>query len=137
MKPSTAYRLVLIAWIVVFTACGLNTRNQDSSVETNALEPLEFYNKTNQKVHGVILDLRSAAKFQEGSIWGAVNLHYLDANFEQAIEQIINSSSDRPILIYCNNGVNSGRVASMLAKEGVEEVYIMSGGYQEWKDSGL
>jgi len=83
------------------------------------------------------LDLRDPNLFKEKAIWGAINLHYLDPNFEKALLQLITSNKDKPTFIYCQNGVYSARVAKLLSDKGIKEIYIMSGGYQAWTDSGF
>jgi hypothetical protein len=49
----------------------------------------------------LLLDARSAQAFREGHIAGAVNLPLPDFNAESLAAAI--GSTDRPILIYCNN----------------------------------
>lgn len=54
-----------------------------------------------QKGDAIILDTRSAAAFQFGHIKGAVNLPFSDFTDEK-LNKIL-GSTERPILIYCNN----------------------------------
>jgi hypothetical protein len=53
----------------------------------------------------LVLDARSAQAFAEGHIAGAVNLPLPDFTAEALAEVI--GSSDRPILIYCNNNFSN------------------------------
>jgi rhodanese-related sulfurtransferase len=63
----------------------------------------------------LILDARSADKFAEGHIAGAVNLPLTDFTAE-ALAQAIGPNRDRPILIYCNNNFSNHRAPVMLKK---------------------
>lgn len=65
--------------------------------------------------HALILDARSADKFAEGHIAGAVNLPLTDFTAE-ALAQAIGPNRDRPILIYCNNNFSNHRAPVMLKK---------------------
>lgn len=63
----------------------------------------------------LILDARSADKFAEGHIAGAVNLPLTDFTAE-ALAEAIGAHRDRPILIYCNNNFSNHRAPVMLKK---------------------
>lgn len=58
--------------------------------------------------HALILDARSADKFAEGHIAGAVNLPLTDFTAE-ALAEAIGPDRDRPILIYCNNNFSNNQ----------------------------
>jgi len=129
----------IIGFCIIFLVGACNTggsvkEDGDSIVE---LSPMDFHDKTNQKLEGVLLDIRDPAKFNEGALWGAVNLSYLDPNFETAIDQLASAINKKPVFIYCQNGASSNRVAKLLSSKGIQEIYIMSGGYQAWINSGV
>lgn len=63
----------------------------------------------------LILDARSADKFAEGHIAGAVNLPLTDFTAE-ALAEAIGPNRERPILIYCNNNFSNHRAPVMLKK---------------------
>jgi hypothetical protein len=63
----------------------------------------------------LILDARSADKFAEGHIAGAINLPLTDFTAE-ALAEAIGPDRDRPILIYCNNNFSNHRAPVMLKK---------------------
>lgn len=121
----------------MFSACGLAESVGADQSPIVTLSPSDFHKKTNQKVHGVLLDIRDPAKFSEGALWGAVNLSYLDSNFETAVSQLVDAINKKPVFIYCQNGASSNRVAKLLLSKGIQEIYIMSGGYQAWINSGV
>ncbi len=43
----------------------------------------------------------------------------------------------RPVIVYCERGGRSRGAGSALAKQGITDVYNLSGGYRAWKDAGL
>lgn len=77
------------------------------------LIPLEKFQAMARSGNALILDARSAEAYAAGHIAGAVNLPFTDFTAESLARVI--GSSDRPILIYCNNNfVND--VAPVLLK---------------------
>ncbi|ATY33889.1 rhodanese-like domain-containing protein [Sphingomonas psychrotolerans] len=61
----------------------------------------------------LLLDARSADKFAEGHIAGAINLPLTDFTAE-ALAEALGPNRDRPILIYCNNNFSNHRAPVML-----------------------
>ncbi len=62
----------------------------------------------------IIIDARSADAFQDGHINGAVNVPFSDFTREKLAEMI--GSTDRRILIYCNNNFSDNVVPVMLKR---------------------
>lgn len=122
--------------VIILAGCGGSPNNADQTVVVK-LEPLDFHDKWNQNAHGALLDIRDPALFKEKALWGAVNLDYLTPNFIESLESLFEQSGDNPIFIYCSNGASSTKAAKLLADKGAKELYVMSGGYQAWIDSGL
>ncbi len=77
----------------------------------------------------IIIDVRSAGEFAGGHAKGAVNipLDQLDAKLAQI------KSYKKPIVVCCASGMRSARAKSLLASQGVTDLYDAGG----WKNIKL
>lgn len=80
-----------------------------------------------------LVDVRTAAEYQEGTLEGAVNIDYLQPDFaEKAAEQL---DASRVVYIFCRSGHRSANAAKILAKQGYALVNL-DGGYIAWTAAG-
>ncbi len=78
-----------------------------------------------------ILDVRSEEELEkEGRITGAHHVHVT-----QLPDHLEELPRDRPIFIFCGSGLRSMIAASMLQREGWEEVFVVLGGTAGWSSS--
>jgi rhodanese-related sulfurtransferase len=81
---------------------------------------------------GIFLDVRSADLFKTGSIPQARNVPAAD------IESRLNSlPKNKPIIVVCDQGRESARVAGILRKQGFEQAVSLGGGLRAWVQDGL
>ncbi|RZT00182.1 rhodanese-related sulfurtransferase [Aquimarina brevivitae] len=80
-----------------------------------------------------LIDVRTPEEYAEGHIYGAVNINFLDDNFEELIEQVDKS---KPVAVYCGKGGRSAKCASYMKKAGFTKIYDLNGGITEWKYKG-
>ncbi len=81
----------------------------------------------------VVLDLRSEALFAEGHILGSIHLQ------PSAIDKkmgLLDKQLGKPLILVCATGQSSVSVCDVLQKKGFQ-LYILSGGIQNWKVAGL
>ncbi len=79
--------------------------------------------------HGVFLDLRDAADFKQGHIVEAL---HIPATKLQARIAELEKYRDRPIVLVCKLGQQSGAAGKQLKAAGFSRVYKMTGGMMEW-----
>jgi rhodanese-related sulfurtransferase len=74
-----------------------------------------------------LIDVREPNEFESGHILGARNipLSQLKLRFKEI-------RPDKPVYLYCQNGLRSGRAAQMLYKKGYRQLYHLQGGYRKW-----
>lgn len=80
-----------------------------------------------------VLDVRTAAEFEEFHIAGAVNIDVLDSDFLVKVQKVL--SSDKKIGVYCRSGRRSANAAKILSAAGFKVVNL-EGGIIGWRASG-
>ena len=78
---------------------------------------------------GVFVDLRDAADFNKGHIVGAINIPAVKLTERMAELQ---KYKDKPIVLACKMGQQSGAASKQLKGAEYTRVYKMSGGMMEW-----
>jgi len=93
-----------------------------------ALSPQQAITLVNRE-DGVFVDLRDAAAFAKGHIVDARNipLSKLEARRSE-----LEAYRDKPIVLVCNMGQQSGGAGKQLRAAGFSDVYKMAGGMVEW-----
>ena len=90
--------------------------------------PQQAINLINSE-HGVFVDVRDAAAFKKGHIADALNLPLAKINDRMGE---LEPYREKPIVLVCNMGQQSGGAGKQLRAAGFENVYKMSGGMMEW-----
>ncbi len=86
-----------------------------------------------QKRFLVLLDVRSAAEYRLGHLFGAVNVPLLDLelNLAQWVERL---PRDVPIVCYCATGALGKQAAQILNQAGFVNATYLVGGLQGWTE---
>ncbi|MEC1261137.1 rhodanese-like domain-containing protein [Bacillus swezeyi] len=74
-----------------------------------------------------LIDVREPNEFEGGHILGARNIP-----LSQLKQRKIEVRPDKPVYLYCQNNVRSGRAAQTLRKHGCQEIYNLKGGFKKW-----
>ena len=80
----------------------------------------------------VIIDIRTPREFRGGHIPGAVNVPLDDIERGRAD---LDRYRDRAVLIYCRTVNRSGLAIPLLQAKGFREIYVLRGGYSEYRRS--
>ena len=83
---------------------------------------------------GVVLDARAAEQFAKGHLAGARNVAAADLT---AGSEKLKRYQGKPLVIVCENGMASNRLAGTLRKQGVGDVYSLKGGLDAWQRDNL
>lgn len=81
-----------------------------------------------------VIDIREKNLYKQGHIVGAINIPKKDLDVNTSK---LENKKDKPIILVCANGQQSGSLASKLRKEGFKEVAALSGGMQSWQQDNL
>jgi phage shock protein E len=82
----------------------------------------------------VIVDVRTPEEFQQGHVPNAINVPLSEIIDNPAI---LNSSKEKPIVLYCRSGYRAGKAAEALQKEGHQNLRHLEGDMQAWLKAGL
>lgn len=100
----------------------------ESRKSGQSLSPQQAINLVNAE-GGLFLDLRDSGEFSKGHIVDALNipLSKLDGRLAE-----LEKYRDKPLILVCKMGQQSGAAGKKLGAEGYSAVYRMSGGMMEW-----
>lgn len=82
-----------------------------------------------------LVDVRTPREYANGHIPGSINLDIRAEDFEERIRAKV--GIDRPVLLYCQMGIRSGRAANLMRDMGYSELYDLEGGFAIWKKSEI
>ena len=110
-----------------------------SNCKNNSSEAIELITasemKEISKIEGIqLVDVRTPNEYNEGHLPNALNIDFLDKNFEINIQQL---DKTRPVIVYCQRGSRSAKCASQLIANGFVKIYDLDNGFSKWKSSGL
>ncbi|HEY6131713.1 MAG TPA: rhodanese-like domain-containing protein [Halioglobus sp.] len=93
-----------------------------------SLSPQQAINIVNAE-EGVFVDLRETAEFRKGHIVSAINIPAAKLP-ERMVE--LDKYKDKPIVLVCKMGQQSGAAGKQLKAANYPKVYKMTGGMMEW-----
>ncbi|GLB51515.1 hypothetical protein NBRC110019_05540 [Neptunitalea chrysea] len=120
MKP-----IYLGVFLVLLMSC--STFYQD---HVTLLEAPEFQKQISESDALQLIDVRTLKEFKEGAITGAVNMNLNDDDFQK---QLATLDKEKPVYVYCRTGIRSKDATIIMAENGFEEIYELSGGYRSYK----
>jgi rhodanese-related sulfurtransferase len=96
----------------------------------NTLEATQMINRQD----ALVLDVREPAEYAQSHILNArgLPLSQIEARFGD-----IQKFKDKPVIVYCGSGNQSGAAAAALRKQGFSNVFHLSGGFAAWQQAGL
>lgn len=127
-------KYILALTILVIILIGIKQLYAFRMAQNSCFENINnetFKKKTQDINQTVILDVRTAAEFQEGNIRGAQNLDVNQGNFKALINQM---DKDKTYLVYCRSGMRSIKASNILCAAGFTKVYNLSNGYLGWDE---
>ncbi|HPF58049.1 MAG TPA: rhodanese-like domain-containing protein [Candidatus Competibacteraceae bacterium] len=96
----------------------------------NATEALRLINDK----EAWIVDIRDAAEYKSGHIPQA--RHIPSATLKGRVDELI-KAGDKPVIVYCRSGAAAQSACALLKKNGMVNVYSLSGGLSAWQEASL
>ena len=104
-------------------------RAKQSSARITPLQTTRMMNHDN----AIVIDIRPSDLYRKGHIIDAVSLVLKD---NKEIPKKLEKYKIKPIIIVCQNGVESQKLASMLLKHGYN-AYSLTGGIRAWDQADM
>ncbi|MEQ8516276.1 MAG: rhodanese-like domain-containing protein [Chromatocurvus sp.] len=126
---------LLQQWILVaalLTALGMLVFHESRKAGP-AMTPQQAIKLVNNE-DGVFLDVRDGGDYKQGHIADSVHIPFARLKTR---EDELETYRDRPIVIICKMGQQSGAAAKQLRAAGFDKVYKMAGGMLEWRNLQL
>ena len=114
----------LLAMAGLSSACGQHYEDTD----------VKGFSELIQHPDVMLLDVRTAAEYEEGHIEGAISLDQGQNDFIEKAKAAL--SADKTIAVYCRSGRRSASAAERLAREGFQCVNL-KGGIVAWKEARM
>ena len=112
--------IAVIAAILIYSL--FNWFTQKRAVKTLTQEEfVQGYRKAQ------LIDVREPNEFEAGHILGARNIPLTQLKTRKQ-----ELRTDKPVYLYCQSGLRSGRAAQMLYRKGYKELYHLQGGFKKW-----
>jgi rhodanese-related sulfurtransferase len=83
--------------------------------------------------NGVLIDVRTASEFKEGTLPKALNFDVMSPSFGQKIQGL---SKEQACFVFCRSGSRSRAASVKLRAQGFQ-VFELQGGWMNWQRSGL
>ncbi|WP_425455173.1 rhodanese-like domain-containing protein [Aquisalibacillus elongatus] len=74
-----------------------------------------------------LIDVREPNEFERGHILGARNIP-----MSQLKTRLLEVRKDQPVYLYCQSGQRSLRAATILKKNGYQDLNHLKGGFRKW-----
>lgn len=122
--------LLVTSFFFVLTLLVMNLLQDSGGIVVTPQQAVSFLNTKD----AVAIDMRSAADFDNGHI---INAEHFEAAELKPDQEKILALKDKPLLVYCNSGVNSAAVVRQLKRAGFSEVRSLKGGINAWRSDNL
>lgn len=123
----------LFAALVVIVALLLVEPVRRRTSGVRELGPLEVPRLVSHD-SAVVVDVSDNNDYRKGHIQGAINAPFaqLDDNLRK-----LEKHREKPVVVVCQNGMQSRRAASRLRGHGFSNVHVLAGGIAAWRKENL
>ncbi len=83
----------------------------------------------------VVIDVRNPNEWSKGIVMGSLTISLNDEKFVDKISHLTNRG--KTLVISCKFGMRSKMAVKELANAGIDNIYIMKGGFDAWETQAL
>lgn len=117
---------IIIGTLLLISCSG---QAQNGNSESKLIGPKEFKTEMQQENDFYLIDVRTPAEYNAGTIEGATNLNIYGDNFKAELDKL---DKEKPVYVFCAVGGRSGQAAKILKEKGFKEIIDLKGGYNAW-----
>lgn len=82
-----------------------------------------------------VVDIRATDTFRKGHITGAKNI--VASKITESNRSELEKLAGKPIIVVCEAGMTANKACATLKQLGLEQVYSLRGGMNEWRQANL
>ena len=124
--------LYILFSILMVSACQNNYNgSQTNNGIFETISKIEFEGKMKEKLDHILIDVRTPAEYQQGTIGNAKNINWNDSGFVTEISKL---DKTKPVFIFCQKGGRSKKALNKMKDLGFQEVYDLGKGYGGWNN---
>lgn len=120
----------LVGAFVIIFALFVRNEIRRSGKQVTAQELVNLMNRD----QATVLDVRDANDYSQGHIVNSMNIPY--AALARRIDEL-DKYKEKPLVIACKMGQQSGAAGTMLRKAGFQNVARLRGGLTEWRSLNM
>ncbi len=94
------------------------------SSNPNDLSGADFKAKFTETPNAVMLDVRTRAEFNGGSLKGAKNIDFFSSNFKTEVQKL---DKNKTYFVYCRSGNRSSQACSVMEQLGYKTFNLLGG----------
>ena len=121
------FRCALLGMLIFFNC----KKNQSDAIELITATEMKEISEIEEIQ---LVDVRTPGEYKQGHLPNALNIDFLDPNFDTNIQQL---DKTKPVIVYCQRGSRSAKCASQLIVNGFVKIYDLDLGFSNWKSSGF
>ncbi len=118
---------VLVLAFILNEIIGGHFRSRHTVLAEHAVQMMNHQN-------AVVFDIRTETEFSAGHIVGAEQ--FTTATLDKKMPHL-EKYLQRPIIIGTTNGQDTTKMMALLREKGFSRIFILSGGMQNWKSTGM
>ena len=83
----------------------------------------------------IVFDVRSRDNYKKGHIVKAIHVNMSEIKNDEI--QRLGKYKERPVITVCDMGMQAEQAATLMHKQGFQQMYSLKGGMNEWQSSHL
>lgn len=129
----SSFSLLLMVFLLGSCNSSASTDQQNEGTTSNGdgqrILDKEVFTAQIKKSGAVVIDVRSAAEYEQSHIDKAMHIDFFDPEFKY---KLLDLNRKKKYYLYCKNENKSYRAMKFMEDNNFKDVYMLKGGYQDW-----
>ncbi|GGA89069.1 rhodanese-like domain-containing protein [Neiella marina] len=127
-NPLLSGAWIILAGMLIYSFIGGRFRGYD------LVSPHELTMLVNRD-NATVVDIRAVDSFRKGHIAGAKNI--TASKITESNRSELEKLAGKPIIVVCEAGMTANKACATLKQLGLENIYSLRGGMNEWRQANL